>query len=93
MNSYAQLYDAEQLQQGVRELAHQIGRHFSVSKRGFALVGIHQMGVPLARLLQEELSASGNAPDFGQLDITMYRDDIGTRKSLPLIRETEIPLY
>jgi len=91
MNSYAQLYDAEQLQQGVRELARQIGRHFSVSKRGFALVGIHQMGVPLARLLQEELSASGNTPDFGQLDITMYRDDIGTRNMLPAIHETVIP--
>ena len=91
MNSYAQLYDAEQMKQGVRELARQIGRHFSVSGRGFALVGIPQMGVPLARLLCEELSANGVSPDFGQLDITMYRDDIGTRNMLPMIHETVIP--
>ena len=91
MNSYAQLYDAEQTKQGVRLLAEQIGRHFSVSGNGFALVGIHQMGVPLAQMLCEELSACGKTPDCGQLDITMYRDDIGTRNMLPRIHETIIP--
>ncbi len=92
MNTYAQLFDAEQTKQGVRMLAEQIGRHFSVSGSDFALVGIHQMGVELARLLCEEIaSASGKKPEFGQLDITMYRDDIGTRNMLPQIHETVIP--
>ena len=91
MNSYAQLFDAEKTMAGVRDLAQQIGRHFSVPGREFALVGIHQMGVPLARLLCGELSAAGRKPEFGQLDITMYRDDIGTRSMLPKINETVIP--
>ena len=91
MNSYAQLYDAEQTMRGVRELARQIERHFSVPERDFALVGIHQMGVPLAKLLCRELAAGGRNPEFGQLDITMYRDDIGTRSMLPRIHETVIP--
>ena len=56
-----------------------------------ALVGIHQLGVPLAERLRAELTAPGAPePEFGKLDISMYRDDIGNRNPLPLIRETEI---
>ncbi len=73
-------------------LAEQIGRHFSVSGSDFALVGIHQMGVELARLLCQEIAGiSGKTPEYGELDITMYRDDIGTRNMLPRIHETIIP--
>lgn len=91
MESYVQLFDAEQMMNHVRELARQIAEHFADSGREFALVGIHQLGVPLARLLHEELAENGRQIDFGMLDITMYRDDIGTRNMLPRIHETVIP--
>ena len=91
MTSYVQLFDAEQMMAGVRELARKIADHFTDSDREFALVGIHQLGVPLAQLLNDELVKLGRKSEFGKLDITMYRDDIGTRSMLPRIHETVIP--
>ncbi|MBE6357657.1 MAG: bifunctional pyr operon transcriptional regulator/uracil phosphoribosyltransferase PyrR [Lentisphaerae bacterium] len=91
MNSYVQLFDAEQMMTKIRELAVQIADQFANSGRELALVGIHQLGVPLARLLHEELNKLGIKTEFGMLDITMYRDDIGTRNLLPMIHETVIP--
>lgn len=57
----------------------------------FVLVGIQVHGVMLAKRLVAEIEQSCNytAP-LGTLDITMYRDDIGVRRMLPAIRETEI---
>jgi pyrimidine operon attenuation protein/uracil phosphoribosyltransferase len=91
MNSYVQLFDAEQMMTKIRELAVQIADQFANSGRELALVGIHQLGVPLARLLHQELNKLGIKTEFGMLDITMYRDDIGTRNMLPKIHETIIP--
>lgn len=91
MNSYVKIFDAEQMMTGVRKLAQKIAEHFADSDCEFALVGIHQLGVPLARLLHAELTRNGRKIDFGMLDITMYRDDIGTRNMLPRIHETVIP--
>ncbi len=87
----SQLFDAEQMMAGVRDLARQIADHFTDPGSGIALVGIHQLGVPLARLLHDELAKLGRNAEFGMLDITMYRDDIGTRNMLPRIHETVIP--
>lgn len=90
MESYVQLFDAEQMMANVRDLARQIADHIADSEKEFALVGIHQLGVPLARLLHDELVKSGFKVESGMLDITMYRDDIGTRQLLPKINETVI---
>ncbi|MDD5728679.1 MAG: hypothetical protein PHV59_08955, partial [Victivallales bacterium] len=58
----------------------------------FALIGIHQQGVPLAgRLLSVIKAETGYTPEFALLDISMYRDDIGVRQDLPRIYETRIP--
>jgi pyrimidine operon attenuation protein / uracil phosphoribosyltransferase len=58
----------------------------------FVLVGIQVHGVSLAkRLLIEIKQQCGHQAPLGTLDITMYRDDIGIRRMLPIIRETEIP--
>lgn len=91
MTSYVQLFDAEQMMAKVRELARQIAVQFPAADKPLALVGIHQLGVPLARLLHDELAGLGREVEFGMLDITMYRDDIGTRRLLPMINETVIP--
>ena len=91
MTSYVQLFNADQMTAKVRELARQIAAQFPVTDKPLALVGIHRLGVPLARLLHDELAGLGRKTEFGMLDITMYRDDIGTRKLLPMIHETEIP--
>jgi len=58
---------------------------------GFALVGIRTRGVPLARRLGEEILASEKVRvPVGLLDITLYRDDLTTVSSSPVLKRTEI---
>lgn len=86
------LFSAEEISAAVTKIADAIGADFNGSFSDCALVGIHQQGVPLAVMICEELKKKyGSAPLIGKLDISMYRDDIGNRKRLPAIRETEIP--
>lgn len=65
-----------------------------VSRGGPAplIVGVRRGGVPVAEGLRTRLAERlGQAPDFGTLDITLYRDDAST--ALPSLRigPTEIP--
>ncbi len=56
------------------------------------LVGIQRGGVHLARRLASRIrEIEGFEPPVGSLDITMYRDDLATRKSQPIPKATSIP--
>ncbi len=58
---------------------------------GFALVGIRTRGVPLARRLALEIEkAEGVRVPVGLLDITLYRDDLSTVASSPVLKKTDI---
>jgi pyrimidine operon attenuation protein/uracil phosphoribosyltransferase len=58
---------------------------------GFALVGIRTRGVPLARRLALEIEkAEGARIPVGLLDITLYRDDLTTVASSPVLKRTDI---
>ncbi|OGV48455.1 MAG: hypothetical protein A2017_19605 [Lentisphaerae bacterium GWF2_44_16] len=57
-----------------------------------AFIGIQLRGVPFTeRLVKIIGKLTESTPEIGTLDITMYRDDIGMRKALPVIYETKIP--
>ena len=59
---------------------------------GFALIGIRTRGVPLARRLAAEIARTeGVQVPVGLLDITLYRDDLTTVASSPVLKKTEIP--
>ena len=86
-----QIYSAAEMDRAIGEMAAAIAAAFPISHGSCALVGIHQFGVPLAERLHDGIvKLTGSEPEFGKLDISMYRDDIGNRNPLPLIRETEI---
>ncbi len=58
---------------------------------GFVLIGIRTRGVPLARRLAGELFSRENVRvPVGLLDITLYRDDLTTIASSPVLKRTEI---
>ncbi|OHB30436.1 MAG: bifunctional pyr operon transcriptional regulator/uracil phosphoribosyltransferase [Desulfuromonadaceae bacterium GWC2_58_13] len=58
---------------------------------GLVLVGIRTGGDHLARELRERIAdIEGVEIPLGTVDITMYRDDLGSRGSLP-IGKTDIP--
>ena len=56
------------------------------------LVGIRRRGVPLAERIAEKIEQlEGQRPPTGQLDITLYRDDLSTVGPRPVVNRTEIP--
>lgn len=56
------------------------------------LVGIRTRGVPLAERLGEELKVlEGKEVPIGSLDITLYRDDLSTIATQPVLKETILP--
>ena len=71
-------------------IAHEIiERNQGVSN--LVLVGMRTRGVPLARRLADKLrELEGIAVPLGQLDITLYRDDLAVRHPQPIVRRTEI---
>ncbi|MBN1475181.1 bifunctional pyr operon transcriptional regulator/uracil phosphoribosyltransferase PyrR [Candidatus Sumerlaeota bacterium] len=72
-----------------------IARGIAEIEGGFddlALVGIRRRGVPLAQRLQHLLSPSRpDAIPLGQLDITLYRDDLSSLGPQPIIGPTDLP--
>jgi pyrimidine operon attenuation protein / uracil phosphoribosyltransferase len=73
--------DREDVRRALTRIAHEIVEGNRDGR--LALVGIHRRGAHLARRLHRmvsELAPSGAA--LGDLDISFYRDDIGTRERL-----------
>lgn len=85
------ILDAQQMRRVVRRMAGElVERNRGVGD--LVLLGIHSRGVPLAEALAAEIEQmEGKRPPIGSLDITLYRDDLSTIKSHPLLRKTEIP--
>ena len=85
-----QLMTATEIDRTVQRLAHEI-----VEKSGgtanLALIGIRRRGVPLAnRIAQAMRGIDGVDVPVGTLDITLYRDDLTTIGTHPMLRETLI---
>jgi pyrimidine operon attenuation protein/uracil phosphoribosyltransferase len=56
------------------------------------LVGIRRRGVPLAERIADKIAQlEGTRPMTGQLDITLYRDDLSTVGPRPVVNRTDIP--
>ena len=57
------------------------------------LIGIHAGGVPIAKRIAKLIEASeGSSPHVGEMDITLYRDDLYTGLERPVLGETKIPV-
>ena len=88
-----EIYTADEINCAIQRIAGEIAVDFyAPDAPEFVLVGLHRQGVPLAeRIAGAILQKTGQQVAIGKLDTTMYRDDIGIRKTLPMIRETELP--
>ena len=85
------LVDADDLARMVRRLAHEL-----IEGNGGAddlvLLGVRTRGVPIARRLAEAIATIENVDvPVGELDVTLYRDDLALRDPMP-IGATEIPV-
>ena len=87
----AQIMDAQAVERTLVRIAHQIiEKNQGVGE--LCLVGIKTRGVPLARRLSENIRAiEGVEVPVGELDITLYRDDVSPISQQPVVNGTDIP--
>ncbi|MFQ5449893.1 MAG: bifunctional pyr operon transcriptional regulator/uracil phosphoribosyltransferase PyrR [Nitrospinaceae bacterium] len=89
MNSV--VLNASEISRAVTRIAHEILER-NQGARNLVLVGIRTRGVTLSRRLREKINEIDNVlVDHGILDITLYRDDLGTGKKNPHLKKTDIP--
>ncbi len=83
--------DDQAIRRALMRMAHEIVESSDGIDRLY-LVAIPNGGVPLGRILADNLeSLTGQRVPLGILDTTLYRDDLSTRGSRPLLRRTEMP--
>lgn len=85
------IMDAAGINRALSRLASEIVEH-NRGTRDLLLVGIRRRGVPLAERIADKIEKlEGQRPPTGQLDITLYRDDLSTVGPRPVVNKTDIP--
>jgi len=88
----AQLMSASEVERTLIRLAHEILEKNN-GVEDLALVGIRRRGVPLAERLAKIIQRIEKKPVLlGTLDITLYRDDLSTLDSKPVVQRTEMEI-
>ena len=86
----ALILDQSGIDRALTRIAHEILEKNKGAKE-LVLVGIQRGGVHIAKRLAAKIRhIEGVEPPVGSLDITMYRDDLATRKSQPVPQATDI---
>lgn len=81
---------APDMRRAISRMAHEIVEH-NGGVEGLVLVGLQTRGVPLAHRLQQAVESFEHARvPCGELDITLYRDDLFTGRVLEL-QQTSFP--
>jgi pyrimidine operon attenuation protein/uracil phosphoribosyltransferase len=85
------LLGADDIRRAVARLAHEVVEH-NEGVQSLVLVGLRTRGIPLARRLKQRiLEFEGAEVPLGELDITLYRDDVHQRVPRSL-SPTQIPV-
>jgi pyrimidine operon attenuation protein / uracil phosphoribosyltransferase len=88
----AQLMSSSEVERTLIRLAHEILEKNN-GVEDLALVGIRRRGVPLAERLAKIIQRIEKKPVLlGTLDITLYRDDLSTPDSKPVVQKTEMEI-
>lgn len=83
--------DAGDIARALTRIAHEIVER-NKGVKDLALVGIRTGGVYLAHRLVKRIQSIESAQvPIGELDITLYRDDLALRKNQPVLRKTSVP--
>jgi pyrimidine operon attenuation protein/uracil phosphoribosyltransferase len=84
--------DAEAMRRALRRVAHEIiERNPQLEK--VVLAGIPSRGVDIARRIASFVQEIEKIDiETGVIDVAMHRDDVGTRRELPVVRASKLPL-
>ncbi|MBR5262173.1 MAG: bifunctional pyr operon transcriptional regulator/uracil phosphoribosyltransferase PyrR [Oscillospiraceae bacterium] len=90
-NFKAQIMDEAGVERTLVRIAHQIIEK-NQGVDNVCLIGIKTRGVPLAKRIAANIGKiEGVEVPVGELDITLYRDDLGGRAEAPVVSDTNIP--
>jgi len=85
------IMDAGEVARALTRIAHEILER-NKGTQDLALVGIRTGGVHLAHRLIKRIQEIERAKvPIGELDITLYRDDLALRKEQPILKTTNVP--
>ncbi len=91
-SSAVPILDADAIRRALRRIAHEIIEG-NPKLESILLAGIPSRGVEIAHRIAAFIREIGNADvDSGVIDVAMHRDDVGTRKELPLVHASKLPL-
>jgi pyrimidine operon attenuation protein/uracil phosphoribosyltransferase len=84
--------DEAEVRREIARLAREIVER-SGGTEDLVLMGVHRRGTQIAALIREEIEKSTGRPvSSGSIDITLYRDDLGTIGPRPVVGESELPV-
>ena len=88
----APVLDAAAIERGLRRIAHEIIER-NPDLGSVILAGIPSRGVEIARRLADLIESLGKVRvGVGSIDVSMHRDDVGTRPELPRVQVSTLPL-
>lgn len=91
MEVKARIMDKTAIQRALVRISHEITER-NKGTEDVVLVGIRRRGVPLAQMIASNIkNIEGVEVPVGILDITLYRDDLSSLSSQPVVHGTEIP--
>lgn len=86
-----ELLNTKDFERIISRIAHEIIEK-NKGTDNLCLVGIQRGGVHIAERISAKINSIENVSlSVGSLDISLYRDDIGLKKSQPTVRRTDIP--
>lgn len=92
MSNEKQILSADEIRRALVRIAHEIDER-NGGLRDVVIVGIRSRGVPLAERLAAAIADfDGTRVPVGQLDITLYRDDLKLRGPAARVRKTDLPI-
>jgi pyrimidine operon attenuation protein / uracil phosphoribosyltransferase len=84
--------DAAAIERALRRIAHEIVER-NPDLGSIVLAGIPSRGVEVARRLADIIESLGQGRvATGAIDVSMHRDDVGTRAELPRVQMSSLPL-
>jgi len=84
--------DAEAMRRVLRRVAHEIIER-NPQLEEVVLAGIPSRGVEIARRIASFVHQIEKIDiETGVIDVAMHRDDVGTRRELPVVRASKLPL-
>lgn len=88
----APVLDAAAIDRALRRIAHEIIER-NPELGSIILAGIPSRGVEIARRLADIIESLGKVRvGCGAIDVSMHRDDVGTRAELPRVQASTLPL-